>query len=142
MKRVSIVALSIVLFATIYSWFSYVPNSQRASNVYYFGFLETFLFVIIYVGPIYFLVGLPLSIFLDKSIGKSNRKSKWANYFVGLGLYSLVGILVGIISFYIIGHNIYQMEVISYAIYGFTASNIYFHLALLTSKVNKKQILQ
>jgi len=94
MKRLLTVVLSVVFFATIFSWVSYVPSSQREPNVYYFGFLETFTFVIIYAGPIYFLAGLPLSIVIDKLMDKSNRKSKWAKYFVGLGLYSLFGILV------------------------------------------------
>src|SRR5699024_12266853 len=60
MKRFLTVILSVVLFATVYSWVSYVPISQREPNVYYFGFFETFIFVIIYAGPIYFLAGLPL----------------------------------------------------------------------------------
>jgi hypothetical protein len=76
MKRLLTALLSAVLFATIFSWISYVPSSQREPNVYYFGFSETFAFVIIYAGPVYFLVGLPLSIFIDKLVRKFYRKSK------------------------------------------------------------------
>ncbi|WP_066074648.1 hypothetical protein [Neobacillus soli] len=138
MKRLLTVALSVVLFATIFSWVSYVPSSQRESNAYYFGFLETFILVIIYAGPVYFLVGLPLSIFIDKLIEKSNRKSKWAKYFFGLGLYSLIGTLIGVIFPIIFGQNIFQQEVISLSIYGIAASNFYFHLSLLIPKIIKK----
>ena len=143
MKRFLTVVLSVVLFATIYSWFFYVPSSQREPNVYYFGFSETFIFVIIYAGPVYFLVGLPLSIFIDKLIGKTKRNSKWAMYFVGLGLYSLVGTLVGFILLIIFSQNIniYQLEVISYSICGFIAANFYFHLSLLISKINNKYLI-
>ncbi|QGH35513.1 hypothetical protein GI584_16290 [Gracilibacillus salitolerans] len=131
-------ALSVIIFATIFSWISYVPSSQREPNVYYFGFLETFAFVIIYAGPVYFLIGLPLSIFIDKLIKNSTGKTKWQKYFVGLGLYSLVGTLVGVIFLIIFSQNIYQLEVISFSIYGIVASNIYFHVSLLISKINKK----
>ena len=140
MKRVITLALSVLLFAIILSWISYVPSSQRELNVYYFGFFETFIFVIIYAGPIYFLFGLPVSIFIENLIEKSKRKSKWAKYFVGLGLYSLFGILAGIIFLIILSQsgNLYPSEIFFSSIYGIIASNLYFHLALLVSKINNK----
>jgi hypothetical protein len=140
MKRLLTTALSVVLFATIFSLISYVPISQREPNVYYFGFFETFVFVMIYAGPIYFLVGLPLSIFIDKIIKKSNRESKWAKYFVGLGLYSLFGTLIGTIFLIFLSQNsnILSLEVLSFSIYGFIASNFYYHLSLIVPKINKK----
>src|SRR5699024_8049553 len=109
MKRFLTVILSVVLFATVYSWVSYVPISQREPNVYYFGFFETFIFVIIYAGPIYFLAGLPLSVFIDKLIGRFNEKPKLVRYFIGLGLYSLVGPLVGLIFLIIASQNLYPL---------------------------------
>lgn len=139
--RLLTVVLSVILFATIFSWLSYVPSSQREPNVYYFGFLETIIFVIIYSGPVYFLIGLPLSISIDKLIEKSNR----AKYLVGLGLYSLVGAIVGICYLIIIfSPNTYNLEIITFSIYGIIASNIYFHLSFLISKVIKeiKKIIQ
>ncbi|TMN23350.1 hypothetical protein [Lentibacillus cibarius] len=137
MKRLLTVALSVVLFATVYSWISYVPMSQREPNVYYFGFFETFILVIIYAGPLYFLVGLPLSILIDKSIEKFNRKSKLTRYFIGLGLYSLAGAVVGLVFLIIGSQNLYRLDVISFSIYGFVASNFYFHLSLLIAKIKK-----
>ena len=94
MKRFLTAALSAILFATIFSWFFFVPSSQREPNVYYSGFSETFTLVIIYAGPVFFLVGLPLSIFIDKLVAKFNKSLRWARYFFGLGLYSLAGILL------------------------------------------------
>ena len=134
MKRFLTVVLSVILFATFFSWFSYVPNSQREPNVYYFDFVEMFIFVVIYSGPVYFLVGLPLSIFIDKLIEGSKTQTKWGKYFVGLGLYSLVGTIVGLIFtilFVIDAHW-------SFSIFGFIASNFYYHLSLLISKINGK----
>ena len=136
MKRFLTTALSLIIFATIFSWVSYVPSSQRESNVYYFGFLETFIFVIIYAGPVYLLVGIPLSIYINKLIKVFKRRSVWAKYFVGLGLYSIVGILVGVIFLLIINLNTFLLEVISFSIYGLVASNIYYHLSLFISKIN------
>ncbi len=138
MKRLLTIALSVILFATIFSWISYVPSAQREPDVYYFGFIETFIFVIFYAGPIYFLAGLPLSIYIDKIIERTKRKTKWAKYFIGLGLYSLVGILVGVIFLFIFSQNNFHLKVISFSIYGIVASNIYYHLSLLISKINKK----
>ncbi|KAB2487459.1 hypothetical protein [Priestia endophytica] len=132
-KRFLTAVLSVILFAIIFSCFSFVPSSQREPNVYYFGFLETFIFVIIYAGPIYLIIGVPLSIFIDKLIKKANNTLKWARYFIGLGLYSLAGILVGTL-FIIFSQHIQLLEVISFSVYGFVASNIYYHLLLLASK--------
>ena len=76
-------------------------------------FFETLILVMIYAGPVYLFVGLPLSIFIDKLIEKSNCKSVWTRYFVGLGLYSLFGIFVGFIFLY------YLFEIIIYIIWKF-----------------------
>ncbi|KAB2328080.1 hypothetical protein F7731_26055 [Cytobacillus depressus] len=138
MKRLVTVVLSVALFASIFSWIFYVPVSLREPNVYYSGFLETFIFVIIYAGPIYLLAGLPLSIFIDKLIEKSNRKSKWAKCFLGLGLYSLFGIFVGVIFLFLFIGNIYSQENFTVSIYGIIASNVYYHLLILVSKISKK----
>jgi len=136
MKRFLTVVLSIIIFATIFSWVSYVPSSQREPNVYYFGYSETFILGVIYSAPAYFLVGLPLSIFIDKLIEGSKRQTKWGKYFVGLGLYSLVGILVGFIFLFIFFGQAVPNSY--HSLGGIIASNIYFHLSLLISKINEK----
>ncbi len=137
MKRLITAVLSIILFAGLFSWISYVPISQREFNVYYFGFLETFIFVIIYAGPIYFIAGIPLSIFIDKLIKKLNRKSKWGKYIAGLGLYSVFGILVGVILILFSQSWTMYFEVFYISLYGFIASIIYYHVLLLISTVSK-----
>ena len=141
MKRLLTALISINLFATILSWISYTPSSQREHNVYYFGFLETFMFVFLYAGPVYLLVGLPLSFIIDKLIGKTKSNSKLTRYFIGLGLYSFVGTLVGFIFVILLGQNVYWSEIISFSIYGFIASNFYYHLSLLLSKINNKYLI-
>lgn len=140
-RRLLTVVLSVVLFAAIFSWISYVPSSQRDPDVLYFGFLEVFILVIIYAGPVYILVGLPLSIFIDKLVKKSNRKSKWGKYIAGVSLYSLAGAVVGVFYLVIFSQDqeVFRLQVGAYLIYGITASNFYFHLSLLISKISKRK---
>lgn len=135
MRRVVTALLSTILFAIIYSWMFYVPSSQREPNVYYFGFFETSIFVIIYTAPVYFLVGILVSILIDKLVGNVDRNSKWKLYFIQLGLYSLAGILVGFIYLIIFSDSIYLVEVSYFSLFGFAASNLYFHLLLLVRKI-------
>ncbi len=136
MKRLLTVALSAILFATLYSCFSYVPSYQQNPNTYYFGFFELFVFVIIYSGPMYFLAGLPLSIYID-SLLKLIEKC-WVRYFAGLVLYSYAGTMVGIIFLILFSENVYRLEVITFSIFGFVAANVYFHLSLLISIIDRK----
>ncbi|TRM12148.1 hypothetical protein FH966_10890 [Lentibacillus cibarius] len=55
MKRLLTVALSVVLFTTVYSWISYMPMSQREPNVYYFGFLKRLFLSLFMLAPFIFL---------------------------------------------------------------------------------------
>lgn len=139
MRRVLTALLSTILFATIFSWFSYVPSSQQEPNVYYFGFLEISVFVIIYTAPAYFLVGLLASLLIDKLVRNVDRNLKWKFYFIQLGLYSLAGILVGFIYLKIFSNSMYLVEIIYFLLVGFAASNLYFHLLLLVRKFRRRR---
>ena len=142
MKRFLTALISVVLFATIFSWISYTPSSQREHNAYYSGFFEIFILVFFYAGPVYLLAGLPLSFFIDKLIGKTKSNSNLTRYFIGLGLYSFVGTLVGLIFIILFTQNVYRLsEIILHSISGFIASNIYYHLSLLISKINNKYLI-
>lgn len=131
-KRFIAMILAVVLFALGFSCFFYTPSSQRAPNVYYFGFFETFICVIAYAGFLYLIAGIPFSIIIDWLIRKLNRGSKWRKYFWGLGMYSLAGAIVGAL-FIIFGGNIYWKGMLLFALPGVIASNLYFHLLLLIS---------
>lgn len=124
-SRIVIIALAIILFALGISCISYVSALQQSDNIYYFSFFETFIFTVIYVGPIYLVIGTPISILIDKLIKKINRKSKWRRYFIGLGMYSLAGIAISLIF------KGEYIEALPISILGFIASNLFFHLSLL-----------
>ncbi|MYL60102.1 hypothetical protein GLW20_21545 [Virgibacillus halodenitrificans] len=139
MKRLLTTILAIIIFATLLSAISYVPSSQREPNVYYFGFLETFLIVVIYSGPVYFLVGLPASIFIDKLARRLGKHYGWKKYFIQLGLYSLAGVLAGFVFSLFYGGTISSEEVLPLSILGVAAAIIYFHVSLLVSKIRVEE---
>jgi len=127
---------STVLFALIYAWI-YMTSYQLGG--YSPRFSEGFIIAIFYAGAIYFIGGLPLSIFLDKLIKKYKTKASLLRYFAGLVLYSLAGILVGFVFLVISGadRDLYFDVVISVSIFGLIAANIYYHLSLLIFKTIK-----
>src|SRR5699024_7234110 len=55
MKRILTVILSVVFFAIVYCWVSFVTFSPREHNVCYFSLFDTFIFVFFYDGFSYFL---------------------------------------------------------------------------------------
>ena len=135
MKRFLSAVIAAILFAIIYSAISYAPESQREPNTYYFGFTETMAFVILYAGPIFFLIGIPLSIMIDKLM--ESKKSPYIKKFI---FYSMAGLLIGALFPLILlpGLNSPSLIVL-YAGIGFMAANIYYH-TLLWFPFNKKPI--
>jgi len=95
------------------------------------------------VAIIYLILGLPLSIIIDKVIDKlmnqwftNSKSSVWKRYLVGLSLYNLAGILVGpMILVTIFDPVIYETGFWIFIIYGTMASNIYYHSSLLIAKI-------
>ncbi len=134
MKRFCTIVLSVLLFAILFALASYVPSAQREPNIYYFSFLEMFVFGLLYAGPVYLLVGLPLSVLLDKCMNQLHTVCKWRTYFAGLTVYSLTGMLVGAAFLVFFSPITFPLEMPSVVIYGFIASNCYFHLSLLFEK--------
>lgn len=137
MKRFLSAIIATILFAIVYSAISYAPESQREPNTYYFGFTETIVFVMLYAGPVFLLIGIPLSIMIDKSI--ENKKSQ---YIKKLVFYSVAGLLIGALFPLVLlpGLNLASLIVL-YAGIGLMAANIYFHTFLLLpfSKKNTKK---
>ncbi|MCE4051393.1 MULTISPECIES: hypothetical protein [Bacillaceae] len=131
MKRFLTATLSVVLFAILYSCVFYVPD---------FGFFWSILFASIFAGPIYYLIGIPISLLIDIGMENIVIESKKAKYFLVLGMYSIAGIFAGVIFFIIWTQSFLIKDAIIFSIIGIIASNIYFHLSLLLSKVRLKPI--
>lgn len=129
MKRFLAIIMSSILFAALFSWLSVTPEFERAPNVYYFGFFETFVFVVIYTGPVYLIAGWPFSILIDQLAEKYRHASVIVRYLIRLGLYISAGIVVGGIY----GWLVFEGSLLMGAGLGLAASSLYFHLLLMLS---------
>lgn len=136
-KRFLTAAISAIFFAIMLSCFLLVPANQREPNVYDSSFLESFFITITLVMPVFILVGLPLSILIDKLVKKFIKNLSWASYLVGLGLYSLVSLFLGFVIMSIFNKSIFLGDVIPLPIGCFMASTIYYHLLLLVTRISR-----
>src|SRR5690625_3345078 len=100
-RRLLIVALSVIVFAIIFHWLMYITNPSELPKEYYFSFYESFFFSLFFVGPVYLILGLPVSIVIDLFIAKLTNYSRWLYYLYGLLSYSIAGILVGFIFLFL-----------------------------------------
>ncbi|ARK20769.1 hypothetical protein [Sporosarcina ureae] len=136
MKRFISAIIAAIFFAIIYSAISYVPESQREPNTYYFGYAETMVFVMLYAGPIFLLIGIPLSIMIDKLM--KNKKSQYVKKLV---FYSVAGLLIGALFPLILLPGLNSVSlIVLYAGIGLMAANIYFHTLLLLPPRNNISI--
>lgn len=136
MKRFITAIIAAILFAIIYSAISYVPESQRESSTYYLGFAEAMVFVMLYTGPIFLLIGIPLSIMIDQLI--KNKKSEYVKKLV---FYSVAGLLIGALFPLILLPGLNSVSlIVLYAGIGLMAANIYFHTLLLLPPRNNISI--
>lgn len=91
-KKISAALLSSILFGIIYAFVFITPASEQQPNIYYFDFSEVLFFVVLYTSPIYILLAIPFSIFIDKY-----RLTKNLSYFKKSVLFSLAGAVTGAI---------------------------------------------
>ncbi|WP_153721808.1 hypothetical protein [Sporosarcina cascadiensis] len=135
MKRFTAAVLAAIVFAIIYSSISYIPDSQREANVYYFGFFETFAFVLLYSGPVFLVIGIPVSILIDNIIERTTLHSAKVRYLKKMVVYSVTGLLAGTAFIFVLMPVYHPASIIfSYALMGFVAANIYYHLLLVMNK--------
>lgn len=96
--------------------------------------------ILVSFGPFYYFIGIPVSLLIDVGMENIVIESKKVRYFLVLGMYSVAGILAGVLFLIIGSHSFLIKDAIIFSIIGIIASNIYFHLSLLLSKVNLKPI--
>lgn len=90
--RLAAALTSSFAFSMFFALISYTPESQRRPDTYYFEVWETFFLGIIYVTPIYFLIGIPISLVVDHLL-----KHKTKIYLIRVGLYSISSLLPSLI---------------------------------------------
>ncbi|MEH6937532.1 hypothetical protein V7056_06690 [Bacillus sp. JJ664] len=134
LKRIIVASVAAIIFSLIFSFLDYVPVSQRINGTYYFGFFETFIIILIYSSPIYFVAGIPLSIGIEYWHQKYSFNSKYTSYIVKVGMYSIVGMIVGALFYILISQGVSKIlysQVFEYILLGLIASNVFYHLLLL-----------
>ncbi|WP_054709339.1 hypothetical protein [Bacillus sp. JCM 19041] len=99
-------------------------------------FLKPFIIVSIYSAPVYFLLGIPSSVVIDKIIHKGKR---FDEYLFGLILYSLAGGIACIVTLFILGQNINFIGIIGASLLGCIAASLYYHLYIVVKKCGKKK---
>ncbi|WP_078555566.1 hypothetical protein [Bacillus alkalicellulosilyticus] len=126
MKLFITAILSVPLFAIITTFYFFNGFKQDYS-------VELVILIVTYIGPIIFLVNLVFSLMIELCIDILNSKLNWAKYIIGLGLYSVCGIIIGIAIGLVF---LYELDIILYGISGFILYICYFHLSLLISKIS------
>ena len=137
-KRIITALISAIIFSFIVSLFSYTPLSQREPNVLYFEISDTFVFTLMYVIPVYILIGIPISYGIDKLSKNQTQQSVLKAYLSRVVMYAIAGLVPGFM-FYILfndGFSYFSLHLlITMMLYGILASNLFFHTLLILNKI-------
>lgn len=132
-KKLGAALFASLTFGCLYALLFITPASLQEPNVYYFGFSEILFFVVIYTIPIYILVAIPFSIFMEKNAKTANlsflKRSLW---------YSIAGFAAGFLILLLMGGE--YVGAFFIACCGLVNANL-FHLflTLLTKKNSFQQ---
>lgn len=140
MKRICAAIVSALLLAGIYSAIQYVPVSRQEPDIYHFSYGELFVITLLYGGPVFFLIGIPVSLLIDYAVGKNMPSSARRVYVQKLLCYFAAGLLAGaaVISFLMpVSHS--WTFLLSYGLLGAGAAVLYFHLLLLLKWAGKRK---
>lgn len=119
------------VFALLYSWNMYVPQAEREVSTYYFGFWEVIVFVIIYAGPIYLILGIPLAFSGDAMLQRFSKSAAWARFGLGLLVYGGLGAIAALIAIPLLLTVPDFPEIIGFAIMGSIAAVVFYLIQLL-----------
>lgn len=119
--------LSAFIFAAVLAAINYTPVSQQLDGMAYFSLPQLFLLYGLYALPVFIIVGVPISVLLDKLA----RRVKLHPYAADLIIYTLGGIVVNI-WFFISLFNSYGVvwdQTIMFLLMGIGASLIFLHVS-------------
>lgn len=126
-----------LLFRCFLHFFSYTPESKRSPDTYYFEVWETFIFGIIYVTPIYFLLGIPISIIIDNLL---KRRTK--SYLLRVVLYSFSSLIPFLILIFLFssdfGAHTLSGILLNWLLSLF-AGNLFLHILIVLEKFIQKR---
>lgn len=117
-------------FSCLYAFLFITPSSLQEPDVYYFSFFELLIFVLIYTLPIYILVAVPFSFFIDK-----NAKTANLSFFKRSLCYSIAGFTTGFLFLVLMGGE--SAGALFFACFGLVNANL-FHFFLTWLKKKKQ----
>lgn len=120
-RRVVVALLSTGIYSLILATLLYTPIASREPNTSYSSFASPLPFLLLMTGAAYFLGGIPISSFIDKSVNKKIMK---------LLYYFFAGFIVGCLTIMIAFKTI-SLEVLSFGLYGAIGGFIFFILMSL-----------
>lgn len=133
-KKIGAALLTSIVFGILYAFAFITPASERQPNVYYFDLSEILFFVVLYTVPVYILLAIPFSIFVDKS-----RLTKSLSYFKKIALFSLAGAIAGAILILLFIDFTYDewLTTMLFALYGLISANLFLLFSTLLEKIIK-----
>ncbi|MGM7681362.1 hypothetical protein ACSVDA_04330 [Cytobacillus sp. Hm23] len=126
--------ISAIVISLILAIYSYTPQLERFSNSSYTSFSGLVSLYLIVVTPVLVVIGVPVSIFIEKMAEIKLIRSTVDNYLYNMGLYTLAGGLVGNIIFLFISVT----DMINYVPFIFfcvVSSIVFYHISLFIRKL-------
>ncbi|MDV2582897.1 hypothetical protein [Alkalibacillus haloalkaliphilus] len=119
--------LSAFMVAFIYVLVAFISNPADDPI-----FFELFVITLLITGLIYLIAGIPISIYIDRSIKK--LRTSWQRYIAGVCSYSIAGAFIGALVHILFGQEVELNAIMGMALYGTVAANIYYHVQLWMKK--------
>ena len=83
-RRFVVAIMAGLVFTLIMSWFNYTPVDQRIEHIYYYSYSSLVVGGLIYVMPIFLIIGIPVSVLLDLILFRSRVRNRIAGYLLSL----------------------------------------------------------
>ena len=114
------------------AYMEYTPMNERSGDTYYFSYFSLVTIYLFYAVPITFFLGIPFSFLIEFISGKLFVRSKVKKYFLSICLYSLAGVVTGLLffminsgTFFIRVSNLYSLVIF------IVPALIFYHISIL-----------
>ncbi|USK62372.1 hypothetical protein [Peribacillus asahii] len=118
--------LSSVIVSFLSSWYQYAFQTKQHQDALS-SFYDDLVYGLIYLTIIYVIIGIPIATFIDRS--------KSSTYLSKLILFSLSGVLVGVLVSVLLVFEGFPFLITPYfSILGFVCSNVFLHIYIILTK--------
>ncbi|MDX8362727.1 hypothetical protein [Cytobacillus sp. IB215316] len=134
LQKFLVSVFSAIVISLILAIYSYTPQLERLSNSSYASFSGLVSLYLIYITPLLIIIGVPVSIIIEKINEIKLIRSTVDNYFYNIGLYTLAGGIVGNMLFLFISVNdmINYLPLIFFCLF---SSIVFYHISLFIRKL-------